>query len=162
MPMHDVHQEHPTHANPRSTASIGGHPIHPMLVPFPIACFVGAFVADLFFVSIGEPGWATASNWLLGVGIGVALLAAIAGFTDFFGDRMVRGHSDAVKHMAANLALVLLEAANFLLRFGNLEFIASTGVYLSGIAVLILLYSGWKGAELVYRHGVGVLDRHRR
>jgi uncharacterized membrane protein len=24
--------------------------------------------------------------------------------------------------------------------------------------VLILLYSGWKGGDLVYRHGVGVRD----
>ena len=162
MAMHDVHEDQPVHVNPRSTASIGGHPIHPMIVPFPIACFVGALVADLYFVSNGESGWATASNWLLGIGIGMALLAAIAGFTDFFGDRLVRGHSDAIKHMAANLTLVVLEAANLLLRFGNPDFIPSTGVYLSGIAVLILLYSGWKGGELVFRHGVGVLDKHSR
>lgn len=51
MPMHDVHDEHPAHANPRSTASFGGHPIHPMLVPFPIACFTGALVADIMFIS---------------------------------------------------------------------------------------------------------------
>ena len=162
MPMNDIHAEHPDHANPRSTAKIGGHPIHPMLVPFPIVCFTGALLADIMFVWNGEPGWATASNWLLGFGLGSAALAAIAGFTDFFGDRLIRGHSVAVKHMAANLTLVVLEAANFLLRFGNPAFIPSTGVYLSGIAVLILLYSGWKGGELVYRHGVGVLDQHGR
>ena len=162
MPMHDVHAENPAHAHPRSTANIGGHPIHPMLVPFPIVCFTLALVADIMFVSNGEPGWATASNWLLGVGLVVAALAAIAGFTDFFGDRLVRGHADAVKHMAANLTLVVLEAANLLLRLGNPAFIPSTGVYLSGIAVMILLYSGWKGGELVFRHGVGVLDEHSR
>lgn len=162
MPMRDVHTELPGHAHPHSTAAIGGHPIHPMLVPFPIVGFVGALVADFLFLSNGEPGWATASNWLLGVGLGFAALAAIAGFTDFFGDRLVRGHSDAVKHMAANLTLVLIEAANFLLRSGNPEFIPSTGIYLSGIAVLILLYSGWKGGELVYRHGVGVQEDHSR
>lgn len=162
MPMEDIHTEHPAHAHPRSTAKIGGHPIHPMLVPFPIVCFIGTFVADIAFVSSGEPGWATASNWLLGVGLGFAALAAIAGFTDFFGDRLVRQHSDAVKHMAANLILVVLEAANLILRLGDAEFIASTGIYMSGIAVLILLYSGWKGGELVFRHGVGVLDEHIR
>jgi uncharacterized membrane protein len=36
-------------ANPKSTAQIAGHPIHPMLIPFPIACFVLAFVSDLAF-----------------------------------------------------------------------------------------------------------------
>lgn len=162
MPMHDVHEERPSHANPRSTAAIGGHPIHPMLVPFPIVCFIGTFAADILFVANGEPSWATASSWLLGVGLGFAGLAAIAGLTDFFGDPLVRGHSDAVKHMIANLTLVVLEAVNFALRLGDPAFIGSTGVYLSAIAVLILSYSGWKGGELVFRHGIGVLEKHER
>jgi len=33
----------------RSTASIAGHPLHPMLVPFPIAFLVGALASDLVF-----------------------------------------------------------------------------------------------------------------
>lgn len=80
-----------------------------MLVHFPIVSFVGAFAGDTLFVWNEEPGWVTASNWLLGVGLGFAALAAIAGFTDFFGDPLVCGHSDAVTQMAANLTLVVLE-----------------------------------------------------
>src|SRR5687768_10725909 len=151
----------PVHDHPRSTARIATHPIHPMLVPFPIVCFIGAFVADIMFTSHHEPGWATASNWLLGVGLGTAALAAIAGLTDYLGDSRVRSLSDALKHMIANVLAVLIEAFNLLLRLGNPDFIGSTGVYLSGLVVLILLYSGWKGGELVYRHGVGVLDGDR-
>lgn len=147
------------HEHPRSTARIATHPIHPMLVPFPIVCFIGTFVADIMYSSNGEPGWATASNWLLGVGLATAALAAIAGLTDFLGDSRVRRLSDALKHMVANVLAVLIEAFNLLLRLGNPDFIGSTGIYLSGLVVLILLYSGWKGGELVYRHGVGVLDR---
>ena len=160
--MADVHAQHPTHANPRSTATIGGHPIHPMLVPFPIVCFIGAFATDIAFISNGEPAWAMASNWLLGIGLGMAVLAAIAGLIDFFGDPLVRGHSDAVKHMVANISAVALEAVNLVLRLGSPDSIGSIGVYMSGLVVLILLYSGWKGGELVFRHGVGVLDKHSR
>ena len=148
----------PIHDHPRSTARIATHPIHPMLVPFPIVCFIGAFVTDLLYVN-GDTGLAAASNWLLGVGLVFAALAAIAGLTDYFGDSRVRGLSDALKHMIANVLAVVIEAFNLLLRLGNPDFIGSTGVYLSGLVVLILLYSGWKGGELVYRHGVGVLDR---
>jgi uncharacterized membrane protein len=146
------------HDHPRSTARIATHPIHPMLVPIPIVCFIGAFVADIIFTRNGEPGWATASHWLLGVGLGGAALAAVAGLTDYLGEPRVRALSDALKHMIANVLAVLIEVFNLLLRLGNPDFIASTGVYLSGVVVLILLYSGWKGGELVYRHGVGVLD----
>lgn len=147
------------HDHPRSTARIGTHPIHPMLVPFPIVCFVGAFVTDIMYASNGEAGWATASNWLLGAGLIFAALAAVAGLTDYFGEPRIRALGDALKHMLANVTAVILEIVNLLLRFGNPDFIGSTGVYLSGIVVVILLYSGWKGGELVYRHGVGVIDR---
>ena len=156
--MNDYDDNRGVHDHPRSTARIATHPIHPMLVPFPIVCFIGAFVTDLLYVR-GDTGVATASNWLLGIGLVMAALAALAGLTDFFGDQRVRGLSDAVKHMAANVLAVLIEAANLYLRLDNPDFIGSTGVYLSGLVVLILLYSGWKGGELVYRHGVGVLDR---
>jgi len=146
------------HIHPRSTARIAGHPVHPMLVPVPIVCFIGAFATDLMYLANAEAGWATASNWLLGVGLAGAALAAVAGLADFLGDARVRALSDALKHMLANVTAVVIEAVNLALRLGNPDFLGSTGVYLSGIVVLILLYSGWKGGELVYRRGVGVLD----
>jgi uncharacterized membrane protein len=142
--------------NPHSTVTAGGHPIHPMLVPFPIVCFIGAFVTDIFFAYGAGPGWAVASNWLLGFGLGMAALAALAGLTDFLNDDQLRRSKTAVKHMLANVTAVVLELVNLLLRLGNPDFIASTGVYISGVVVLILIYSGWKGGDLVYRHGIGV------
>lgn len=143
-------------AHPRSTASIGGHPIHPMLIPFPIVCFILTFVCDVVYVN-GNTGVATASKWLLAIGLGFAALAAVAGLTDFFGDKRIQG-SDAIKHMLANVTAVVLELVNLLLRRGHDAFIGNTGVYISGVVVLILIYSGWKGGDLVYRHGIGVRD----
>jgi uncharacterized membrane protein len=145
--------------NPQSTAKIADHPIHPMLIPFPIVCFVGAFVTDIVYTRGQDPGWATASDWLLGVGLVMAALAAAAGLTDYLADDRIRRLGDALKHMLANVAAVVLEAVNLALRINNRDFIDSTGVYISGLVVLILLYSGWKGGDLVYRHGVGVYDR---
>jgi uncharacterized membrane protein len=144
------------HGHPRSTARIGGHPIHPMLIPFPIVCFILTFACDVAYIE-GHTGLARTSNWLLIVGLGFAALAALAGLTDFFGDKRIQG-SDAIKHMLANVLAVVIELVNLLLRLNNPDFIASTGVYLSGVVVLILLYSGWKGGELVFRHGIGVHD----
>ena len=145
------------HGHPRSTARIGGHPIHPMLIPFPIVCFIGTLVTDVMYVRNQDAGFATASHWLLIVGLVMAALAAVAGLTDFLGDKRIQG-GDAVKHMLANVTAVVLELANLLLRLRNDDFIASTGVYISAVVVLILVYSGWKGGDLVYRHGIGVHD----
>ena len=146
----------PSHGHPRSTARIGDHPIHPMLIPFPIVCFILVFVIDVLYAR-GNTGVAEASNWLLGIGLVFAALAAVAGLTDFLGEKRIQG-ADAVKHMLANVTAVVLELVNLVLRLGHPDFIASTGVYISGIVVLILIYSGWKGGDLVFRHGMGVRD----
>jgi uncharacterized membrane protein len=151
MATHHTHEEHP-----RSTARIGDHPIHPMLIPFPIVCFIFTFVLDILYTR-GQTGVAPATNWLLGVGLVMAALAAVAGLTDFLGDKRIQG-ADAIKHMLANVSAVVLELINFFLRLNNPDFIGSAGVYVSAAVVLILLYSGWKGGDLVFRHGIGVRD----
>jgi len=148
-----------SHIHPRSTAKIGDHPIHPMLVSFPIVCFILTFVVDIVYTQTHDATWATASVWLLVVGLVMGALAAVAGLTDFLGDDRIRGAGDAVKHMLANVTAVVLELVNVILRWRDTGFIDSTGIYISGIVVLILLYSGWKGGDLVFRHGIGVDDR---
>jgi len=145
------------HGHPRSTAQIGGHPIHPMLVQFPIVCFIGVLVTDIVFINNQNPGWATASRYLLVIGLVMAALAALAGLTDFFGDKRIQG-ADAIKHALANVTAVVLELVNLILRLHSNAPIARIGIILSVIVVLILLYSGWKGGALVFRHGIGVSD----
>jgi hypothetical protein len=76
--------------NPESTAQVAGHPIHPMLIPFPVAFLVATLVSDLIFLRTGNPGWATASLWLLGAALVMAALAAVAGLIDFLGDERIR------------------------------------------------------------------------
>jgi len=142
--------------NPRSTAQIAGHPIHPMLVQFPIVCFILTFIFDIVYAT-GGTDVAPYTKWVLLIGLVVGALAAVAGLTDFLGDKRIQG-SDAIKHMLANVTAVVLEVVNLVLRWSNPDFIASTGVYISLIVVLILAYSGWMGGKLVYRHGIGVHD----
>jgi uncharacterized membrane protein len=146
--------------HPHSTAKVGGHPLHPMIVPFPIVFLVSALVTDLVYLNTGTSGWATASMWLLGAGIAGALLAAALGLTDLLGDRRVRSLRQAWMHGIGNVALVALAAVSFYLRAtsGAEEAIAPVGVTLSFVTVLGLLVTGWLGGELVYRHGVGVED----
>jgi uncharacterized membrane protein len=117
-------------ANPRSTASIAGHPIHPMLVPFPIALFVATLACDLAFWRTGDPYWATSSLWLLGAGLVMAALAAIVGIVDVAGEPRIRALRDLWWHAGGNVVMT----------------------------VAIMLFTGWKGWQMVYRHHVGVAD----
>jgi uncharacterized membrane protein len=145
--------------NPQSTAKIAGHPIHPMLIPFPIAFFVTTFVCDVAFWRTGNAAWATASLWLLGAGLVMAALAALAGLTDFLGEQRIRDLSDAWWHAGGNVLAVLIELYNFYTRYAHgSAVVVPTGLVLSLIVVLILLFTGWKGWEMVYRHRVGVAD----
>jgi uncharacterized membrane protein len=145
--------------NPRSTARIAGHPIHPMLVPFPIAFFVGALVTDLIHRSSGDPFWARGSVVLLIAGLIMAALAAVAGLADVLGDRLVRQVGIVWWHMTGNVIAVLLELWNLVLRLSRgAENAGSLGLTLSAVVVLILLVTGWLGWEMVYRRHVGISD----
>jgi uncharacterized membrane protein len=129
-------------SNPRSTASIGGHPIHPMLIPFPIAFFVSTFVCDLAYWQTLNGAWATAAIWLLGAGLVMAALAALAGLTDVLGEPRIRALNDVWWHAGGNVIVVLIEVYNFF----------------ALVVVCILLFTGWKGWEMVYRYRVGVAN----
>jgi uncharacterized membrane protein len=145
--------------NPKSTAKIGGHPIHPMIIPFPIAFFVSALVTDLLSLTTGGEGFARASAWLLGAGIVTALLAAVFGFTDFLGEARVRALRQAWLHMGGNLLAVVLEAVNLYVRtLGGARTVTDADAALSAFVVVLLLFNGWMGWEMVYRGHVGVSD----
>jgi len=145
--------------NPRSTASIAGHPIHPMLIPFPVAFFVATLVCDVAFWRNGNATVATSATWLLGAGLVMAALAAVAGLIDFLGDQRIRALNDAWLHAGGNVLIVLLELYNWYTRYSQgTPAIVPTGLILSAIAVAGLLFTGWKGWEMVYRHRVGIAD----
>lgn len=145
--------------NPKSTAQIAGHPFHPMLIPFPIAFLVGTFVCDIVYRANGDPFWAGVAYWLLAAALVMAGLAAVAGFIDFLSDRLIRQQRAVWYHMVGNVTAVVLSLINFFLRYANGETGAYPGVmWLSLIVVLLLLFTGWKGWELVYRHHVGISD----
>lgn len=143
--------------NPRSTAKVGGHPLHPMLVMFPIVFFIGTWACDLLFWAKGDLFWATLGLLALALGVITAVLAAIAGMIDYFGDARIRSLRAANLHFAANVTAVVIELANLLIRMpGGPSSVLPVGLLLSTAAVVVLGFSGWKGGTLVYEHGVGV------
>jgi uncharacterized membrane protein len=130
-----------------------------MLIPFPIAFFVTAFVCDLAFWQSGNSFWATAAFWLLGAGLVMAALAAIVGLIDVLGEPRIRALNDVWWHAGGNVLAVLIALYNWYLRYTSGEVaIVPTGLLLSLVVVCILLFTGWKGWELVYRRRVGIAD----
>ena len=138
----------------RTPASIAGHPIHPMLVPLAIGLFIFSFVCDLIYLS-GRPGaWPTVALYTMIGGVVGALLAAIPGLIDLL-SLPAEPRRTAIIHMAINLTVVALFAVNAWMRLRATE-ATGTPVLLSGVALALLVVSGWLGGKLVFEHGVGV------
>lgn len=137
-------------------ATVAEHPIHPMLIPFPIALWIFSLASDLIFLfGFGGPGWKDVALYTMIGGIIGGLAAAIPGYIDY------RTLTDPVVvrvaqlHMVINVCLVLLFSVNAGLRLLNGPQ-ALLPVFMSMLGVAALGVSGWLGGELVYVQGVAV------
>lgn len=145
------------HGHPKSTARIAGHPIHPILIPFPVAFFVGALVTDIVYSRTANLSWQYFSIWLITAGLIMGGLAAIAGVVDYFGNRAVRSQRPATPHMLINVAAMLVALVNaFVHSRDGWTAVVPTGLIFSAVTVALLAVSAWLGGSLTYRHGVGV------
>lgn len=147
-------------ASPASTARIGKHPIHPMLVSFPIGCFVGTLGSDIAYWATADMQWANFSAWLLFAGLITGGLAAIAGLIDFVSTSLIRRLPHAWFHMIGNLIVMLLALFNAFVHSRDAwTSVVPTGLVLSALTVLVMLFTGCLGWAMVYRYRVGVAGR---
>ena len=135
-------------------ATLADHPIHPMLVAFPIGFFGAVLVSDVISIW-GNPGfWPHMSVWLIAFGVVGALIAALFGFVDYFTAPMpAAAKRTATTHMILNLIVVAIYIAAFFVRYGNP--ISTLGYVLTYIGLGTLVVSGWSGGHLVYVGLVG-------
>jgi uncharacterized membrane protein len=147
-----------------STASFGGHPIHPILIPFPIALWSTSFAVDVVFYFFRNDSLLLISKFLLAAGCLGALAAAIPGLLDFLGITQRRVKSIARWHAILNVVALLVFATSFYLRTraGSpmVGYHLRIPFLLSLVGVILISVSGWLGGELAYKHGVGVTPQH--
>ena len=141
-----------------STVAIAGHPLHPLSIIFPIAFLAAALGTDVGYWLTRDPFWARASLWLEGAGLAGGVVAAIIGMSDFVRIERVRKRTAGWAHMIINITLLVLTVVNLILRLRNpVEAILPWGLVLSTIVGTLTSISGWYGAELSYRHKIGVV-----
>ena len=146
-------------ANPPSTLGIFRQPIRPMLVPIPIACFIGVLLTDLTYWWSAEMMWANFSAWLVSLGVIFGFLAAIFGLIDFLGSPSIRAQRPAWPHAIGNVALLILATLNMFVHSRDAwTSVVPWGLTLSALCVLIMLFTAWMGRSLVYGHRVGVAE----
>ena len=141
------------------------HPIHPMLVHFPIGFLVLSFLLDLVSLVFPEvPGLLCGSFYAMLLGIIAALLAAVPGIVDY--SEIRRDHPGkvvATRHMILNLMVVAIYGINLWIRSSALSDpkISLLPFLLSIIGIGLLSVSGYLGGRLVYDEGIAV-GRHKR
>ncbi|MFL5576317.1 MAG: DUF2231 domain-containing protein [Gemmatimonadaceae bacterium] len=142
-----------------SRVKLLGHPVHPMLVVFPLGLLITAAVFDVVHLVTGAPVWGAVAFWLITAGLIGAVAAAVAGLADY---RAIppgtRAKRVGIRHGFGNAFVVVL----FLLRwFLGLDAPAVPSPYATALSLLgaaLLGVTAWLGGELVDRLGVGVDD----
>ena len=148
--------DRPTTDHAPSRAAIFKHPIHPMLVNFPIALLTACLPADLVYWWSGDPFWAHAAFWLVAVGLGLGLVAIVAGIVDFVLIHHVRRQMAAWHHALAGLCVIAFAAANVSLRLGDpVGAVLPWGLVMAALTAGAVLVAGWLGGTLTFRYSIG-------
>ena len=143
-------------------ASIGGHPIHPMLVTLPIGLWVTSFAFDIWFYFNRNTSWLLVSKSMIAAGCLGAIAAAVFGIIDWTGLKEPRVVKIANWHARLNIAALVVFAISLYFRMNRFHGGDIIGnkltipFLLSFVGVILIAISGWLGGEMAYRHGVGV------
>ena len=141
-----------------SRVKLLGHPVHPMLVVFPLGLLATAVIFDILYLIFGNRLLPTASYYMIAAGILGGLLAAIFGFVDWMAlPNGSRAKNIGLWHGLGNVTIVGLFAVSWLLRGNNVDFVPdNTALILSFAGAALALVTAWIGGELVFHLGVGV------
>jgi nitrite reductase/ring-hydroxylating ferredoxin subunit/uncharacterized membrane protein len=146
----------------RSAANFNGHPIHPMLIPFPIAFFVGSWISDSICYARYDATWAIVATRLAWAGVIFAVLAAGAGAIDYFVTVPPKSSAKkrATKHALINLTVVAIYVLAEFTRLPNTVMPTSGTIVIQTLGVVMLTIAGWMGGTLAYRNQIGVDHRY--
>lgn len=140
-----------------SKARILGHGAHPILIVFPLGLLATAFIFDLLYRFLGGEVYATVSYWMMLSGIVGGLVAAVPGWIDWFAiPSGTRAKRVGISHGLVNVAVLLLFAASWYFRMGDVARPPLVATILSTAGALLSVVGGWLGGELVERLGIAV------
>ena len=147
-----------------SKASIAGHPIHPMIIPFPLALWTTSFVVDVVYYFWREPSLLVISKFLLAAGCLGAIAAAIPGIIDWSAIRNSKVKRIANWHARLNIIALIIFATSLYLRMKVgapwVNYSLKIPFLLSLLGVILISISGWLGGALSFEHGAGVAPQH--
>ncbi|MDX6614510.1 MAG: hypothetical protein QOD75_3696 [Blastocatellia bacterium] len=143
-----------------SKARIGGHPIHPMLIPFPLALWTTSFAADVLYYFSRNLKLLFVAKFLIAAGILGAAAAAIPGIIDWAAIKDREAKRVANWHGRINIVALIVFCLSLYFRLERNGDIVGHRLtipfLLSLVGVILISISGYLGGDLAYRYGIGV------
>jgi uncharacterized membrane protein len=141
-----------------SLVALAGHPIHAMMVAFPIALTLATLGSDVFYWWTADPFWARAALWACGAAFWLGIAAGIAGTAELLLVPGIRNRAASWTHAIAAMMLLSILGLNWGLRLNADEtVILPLGLALSCLSTLFVGIAGWHGGKLVFDHGIGIM-----
>ncbi|MFQ5991406.1 MAG: DUF2231 domain-containing protein [Nitrospiraceae bacterium] len=145
----------------KSRLLLFGHPVHAMVVGFPIGLYTTALACDALYLIQEDAFWFKMAYWAIIFGLVTHLGAVVTGLPDFIAVMRERtpARRPATSHLVFGVGLLVIQVLNVAVRHGgNVPIGGSVAMPLivNLIAVTLTSVQGWYGGELVYRHLVGV------
>lgn len=142
-----------------SRAKLFGHPIHQMLIVFPLGLLITAVIFDAVYLMTGNGTWAGISYWMITAGLIGGAAAAVFGLVDWVAiPSGTRAKAVGLWHGLINVGVLALFLISRLLRQEDPTNPASFPILLGFVAIALGAVAAWLGGELVSRLGVGVDD----
>jgi uncharacterized membrane protein len=142
-----------------SKAKFLGHPVHPMLIVFPLGLLSTAVIFDIVYLVSNDSQWTVVAYYMIGAGIIGGIAAAVFGWLDWFAiPRGTRAKRLGLWHGLGNAFVLVLFILSWLMRRENPALPPTESVVAGLAGVVLALITGWLGGELVDRLGVGVDD----
>jgi uncharacterized membrane protein len=140
-----------------SRVKIAGHPVHPMLVVFPLGLLSVAVVFDVIYLITDVPRWTEAAYYMVGAGVIGGLAAAVPGWLDWWAiPRGTRAKRVGLVHGVGNVIVVGLFLMSWLLRRPSPAAPPTEAIVAGLLGVMLVTLTAWLGGELVDRLGIGV------
>jgi len=140
-----------------SAVALVGHPIHVMMVHFPIAFVIATLGVDVFYWWSGDDFWVRVGLWASGFTFWTGVAASIVGTAELLLVPGIRMREASWSHAVAAMTLLAITGANWGLRLTYPESILPHGLALSALASAMAGFAGWHGGKLVFDHGIGIM-----
>jgi uncharacterized membrane protein len=138
-------------------AKVLGHPVHQMLIVFPLGLLSTAVIFDLIHLATHGATWSIVSYWMIAAGVIGGLCAALFGLIDWTKiPAGTRAHRLGIWHGLGNVCVVVFFAVSWLLRRPDPSNPSALAIALLLVGAAVSLITAWLGGELVDRLGVGV------